>query len=242
MNTRLYYVVSNMEKQGSFASIASSLAKNPGAVGGGVLGGAYGAYKGSQGEEGGLKGGILGGLQGAAGGAIIGGVGQKAGKALLGSKGQKGVIGQYRDATQAANEAAKRNLGKDARTGLFSNFRNRRAYAKTQDKELGTIKKNVQHIMDKSEASLISPKAGRDAIDAEMKKHVLTNRSKLKDQLIFGTIGTAMAGSAGAKLIREGAKAGQPTDRNKVNQNLAKQYRQTGKLDPRQVNYLTQQL
>ena len=230
-----------MEKEANFANIASTLARNPGAVGGGVLGGAYGAYKGSQGPEGGLKGALIGGAQGAAGGAIIGGVGQKLGKSVMGDSKTKGVFTQFSEANKAANEAAKQQLGGKARKGLFSNFRNRRALAKQDSAALDKVKDNVQHIMDKSEAGVIKAKDARAAIDSEMKKHVLTNRSRLRDQIAFGGIGGAMAIGTGAKLVGAGSKAGESKE-DIAKKNMIAQYRNTGKLDKRQLHYLTGQL
>lgn len=215
--------------------------QNPGAYGGALLFGTRGAIKGykNKGRDGGLKGALIGGAQGAAGGAIIGGVGQKATQAVIGKDGQPGIFTQASEAKKKLNETIKSRLGDQADTGLFSTFKNRRALANLDAEPIGKIKQNIQNIKDQVSLGHLDSKKARGLIDAESAKHVLTQNSKLRNQLIFGTAGVASAGLTGAKLIRQSSQAGGGQEsEDQARANLARKYQETGKLDPAQMQFL----
>lgn len=241
--SRLYDIVSEMQKEANLlANAGKLLSNNKVTAGGGVLGGAYGAYKGSQGEDGGLKGALVGGLQGAAGGALLGNAGSRIVK-------NRGALKDY--------SAARTRLMDDAgvsaaNRGFFSrNFgKGRRQLSDYKKSQHGTmfdragtrvqkIKDEVADIVDKEGVGLLDAKSAMSQIDQLNKSHSMTNLGAARDKLIFGTVGAGMLASTGTKLLSSGVQSGQGITPEQRMQNLRAKYRQTGQLDPREQRMLT---
>lgn len=237
---RLHIVIEDMHKEANvFSGLVNAAKGNVGATVGAAAGGLYSGYQGAQGPEGGVKGALVGGVQGALGGAIGGYALQHAGKAVVG---KNNVFSQFGKNTKKINEAAKESLGGQQRTGFMSNFRNRRAYAKTQKDSVNKVKDNIRDIQAQADAGLIKNRDAMKMIDAQNASNLVTQRAALRNQMVFGGLGTAMALGTGKGLISEGAKSGKGADDKAIAQNLYQKYKTTGKLDDREMRLLTQKM
>lgn len=246
-NPRLLAVLDNMEKRAFVGKALTGASKalkgaTPETLAGGGLGAAYGAYQGAtNAQEGqGLTGAVLGGLSGAAGGAILGGVGGSAVRAVAGKDGQKGLIGRFRDAKKEFTEEAKKELGDDARTGLFSSFRNRRAYVnKGGDQSIKSkLKSESNRLDDLADAGQMSAEDARKGIDAAYQAIAPGRYYQARNELIGRAAGLGVAGFTAVPLITGAGGAAAAPDPQQVAQGLYQKYQQTGKLDQREMMLL----
>lgn len=245
MSTRLYLVVDEMTKEANFSNIVNTLKSNPGATTGAVLGGAFGGYKGSTAKnpdgtpsrDAGLKGGILGAAQGALGGALGGHVIHKAGKATFG---KDNVFSRFKKNTQRLDTEMADKLGDNMQ--YYSRGANKKALKNMQKQEIADVKQNVSGFSQKADAGMMEAADARKLVDEEVAKNVFTERGALKQQMLFGGIGSAMALGTAGGLINEARKAGQEPDSKVIAQNLYQKYQRDGKLSPREMALLQQKV
>ncbi len=250
-NPRLLAVLDNMEKRAFVGKALTGASKalkgaTPETLAGGGLGAAYGAYQGAtNAQEGqGLTGAVLGGLSGAAGGAILGGVGGSTVRAVAGKKGQKGLIGRFRDTKKQFTEEARKNLGKDAPTGMFSSFRARKAYAtKGGDKSIKSkLKNEATRLDDLADAGQITAKQARNRIDAAYQATTPGKYYQARNELIGRTAGLGVAGFTAVPLITGAGGSAAAPDAQQVSQGLYQKYQQTGSLDEREMMLLNESM
>lgn len=228
-----------LEKRANFSALVNAAKGNMGATIGAGLGGLYGAYQGASGPEASVSSTLLGAASGALGGGLIGGAAQGVARGL-GAGGQPSVFSQIGQTRRAANEAAHNALGSGARTGAFATSRNIGA-AKKLDPHYAQVTQGMAHADQLAQEGLQTAQAARSQIDQLAASNPYHAYEAAKKKLIYGTIGAGLAGVTGKGLL-SGAGAGAADSSGELRSNLEQKYRETGKLDARQLALLSGQL
>lgn len=240
MRPAAYRLASLIEKRAASVSDLLALAKNnAGVTAGAIGGGLYGAYQGATGPEAGVGSTLLGATSGALGGGLLGHVAHRGGGALIGAKGEKGLLGQIGEARTEALTHAKDALGTEARQGMLADARNVRAYRASP--EYQAIHAGMADVDSRAMSGLITPAEARQQIDALAMDDPVHNYERLKKQLLWGSIGSAMATSTGLGLVANSG-AGAASNDEQIRATLLDKYQRTGKLDPREMLILQSKL
>jgi len=236
MRPTTYRVAAAIEKRAaSMADILNLAKSNVGATAGAVGGGLYGAYRGATGPEADIPSALGGAAAGALGGALVGHAAHRAGRALVGGAGEKGIFGQISDARAAALRRAETDLGAAKRTGFLADARNIEAYR--QRGAYRRVADDMAHVDTLAHAGMLTPSAGRAAMDDLTKSDPVHNYERLQKQLRWGGAGAAISGAFGVPLVMN-AGDGASDHKEQIVQYLMDRYQKRGKLDDRELALL----